>query len=140
HVNVSVTVQWTATQNFSGSLQIVSNGVVAASNQASVTASTPVTWDVTVNFPKSGWIAARRMGSDGHQVHTAAVFVIVNGAPIRASAVDAQFYVAWMDNLLTKTSPGGEWSSFFPTNRVEAQARYSAAKSIFQQIAAEAVG
>ena len=97
-------------------------------------------FQTVVNFPKSGWIAARRMGSDGHQVHTAAVFVIVNNAPIRASAADAQFYVQWMDTLLTKTSPGGPWNSFFPTSLSQAQARYQAAKTIFQQIAAEAAG
>jgi hypothetical protein len=80
------------------------------------------------------------MGSDGHQVHTAAVFVIINNAPIRVSAADAQFYVQWMDNLLTKTSPGGPWNSFFPTQLSQAQARYQAAKAIFQQRATEATG
>jgi hypothetical protein len=135
-----VTVQWTATQNFTGTIELVSNGVVVASQQASVAPGTPVHWNTAVNFPKSGWIAARRMGSDGHQVHTAAVFVIINTAPIRASAADAQFFVQWMDNLLTKTSPGGVWNSYFPTKLSEAQARYQAAKAIFQQRANEATG
>jgi hypothetical protein len=135
-----VTVQWTATQSFSGTLELVSNGVVVASRSASVAAGTPVTWNTTVDFPKSGWVAARRMGSDGHQLHTAAVFVIVAGAPIRASASDAQYFVQWMDNLLSRTSAGGTWASFFPTNRANAQARYQSAKSIFQQRATEAGG
>ena len=138
--SLPVTVQWTATQNFSGTIEVVSNGVVVASQQASVTSGAPVTFNTTVNFPKSGWVAARRMGSDGHQVHTAAVFVIVNNAPIRASAADAQYFVQWMDNLLTKTAPGGAWNSFFPTNLTQAQARYQAAKAIFQQRAADATG
>ncbi|MGH9629118.1 MAG: DUF4082 domain-containing protein, partial [Bryobacteraceae bacterium] len=138
--SLPVTVQWTATQNFSGTIELVSNGVVVASHQASVAPGAPVSWSATVNFPKSGWLAARRMGSDGHQVHTAAVFVIINNAPIRASAADAQFFVQWMDNLLTKTSPSGPWNSFFPTNLNQAQARYQAAKTIFQQIAVEAAG
>jgi len=68
------------------------------------------------------------------------VFVIINGAPIRASVADAQFYVQWMDNLLTKTSAGGPWNKFFPTTLSQAQARYQAAKTIFQQIATEAGG
>jgi hypothetical protein len=91
-----------------------------------------------VDFQRSGWLAARRMGDDGHVVHTAALFVIVGNAPIRASATDASFYVQWMDNLLEKTSPGGAWSSYFPTQRSAAQARYQAARALFQQIAQEA--
>ena len=80
------------------------------------------------------------MDSNGHQVHTGAVFVTVNNAPVRASVEDANFYVDWMDNLLTKTSPGGDWNSYFPTNLAAAQARYQAAKAIYQQIALEAGG
>ena len=135
-----VTVQWTATENLSGTIELVSNGAVVGSLQASVAPGSPVNFNTTVDFPKSGWVVARRMGSDGHQVHTAAVFVIVNNVPIRASAADAQYYVQWMDNLLTNTSPGGIWNSFFPTSLTAAQARYQAAKAVFQQIATEAAG
>jgi hypothetical protein len=78
------------------------------------------------------------MDSNGHQVHTAAVFVTVDGAPVRASVADAEFYVQWMDNLLQKTSPGGDWSSYFVNSLTEAQARYQQAKAIYQQIALEA--
>jgi hypothetical protein len=137
--NVSVNVQWTAAQNLTGAIELVHNGVVVAtSNPGTVAPGTPVSWNTTVNFTKSGWLAARRMGADGHQVHTAAVFVLVNNAPIRASVTDAQFYVQWMDNLLTRTSPGGPWNSFFPTNLAAAQARYQAARAIFAQRASEA--
>ena len=136
--SLPVTVQWTATENLSGAIELVSNGVVVASQPASVAPGAPVNWSTTVDFPRSGWLAARRMGSDGHQVHTAAVFVTVNNAPVRASASDAEFFVQWMDNLLTKTSPGGAWSSYFPTSLSQAQARYQAAKAIYQQIALEA--
>jgi hypothetical protein len=138
--SVTVTVQWSAAQNLSGTIELVSNGAVVASNQASAAPGAPATWNTTVDFPQSGWLVARRMGDDGHQVHTAAVFVIVNNAPVRASASDAQFYVQWMDNLLTKTSPGGVWNSYFPTSLSQARARYQAAKAIFQQIAADAAG
>jgi hypothetical protein len=137
--SVPVSVTWTANQSISGTLELVANGVVVASQAASVTATAPVTLSATVPFPQSGWIVARRMGTSGHVVHTAAVFVIVGGAPIRASASDAAFYVSWMDNLLQKTSPGGDWASFFPTSRSAAQARYQAARSLFQQIQAEAL-
>ena len=136
--SVQVTVQWTAKQNLTGTIELVQNGEVVASKQASVTSGTPASLSATVDFTKSGWLAARRMDSDGHQVHTAAVFVTVDNAPVRASVEDAEFYVQWMDNLLTKTSPGGAWSSYFPTSRSAAQARYQAAKTMYQQIALEA--
>ena len=138
--SVPVSVRWTATESLSGPIELVSNGTVVASTQANVTSSTPFNWNVSVNFPKSGWVAARRMGPDGHIVHTAAVFVIVNGAPIRASVSDAEFYVSWMDNLLANTSPGGPWNQYFPNNLSQAQARYQQAKAIFQQRAIDAGG
>jgi hypothetical protein len=78
------------------------------------------------------------MDSDGHQVHTGAVFVTVNNLPVRASRADAQFYMDWIDHLLSKTLPGGVWSSYFDTSRAAAQARYQAAKAIYQQRALEA--
>jgi hypothetical protein len=74
----------------------------------------------------------------GHRTHTAAVFVIVRGAPIRASAADARFFVNWIDNLLKQTSPGGEWSAFFTKDREAAQKRYREARAIFLQRAVEA--
>ena len=136
--SVQVNIQWTAIQSLTGSLELVQNGVVVASRQASVSQGAPATLSTMVNFTKSGWLTARRMGSNGHMVHTAAVFVMVNSAPVRASAADAQFYVKWMDNLITKTSSGGVWSSFFPKERSAAQARYQAAKVLYQKIASEA--
>ena len=136
--NVQVSVQWTATQSLSGTLELVRNGVVIASQTGTAASGTPVTLSTAVNFTNSGWLCARRMGSNGHTVHTAAVFVTVDQKPVRASAADAQFYVQWMDNLLQNTSPGGVWNSYFPTTLAAAQARYSSARSIYQQIATEA--
>ena len=138
--SVQVSIQWTAAQSLSGTIELVNNGVVIASQAASAGPSSPASWTGTVNFAKSGWLAARRMGADGHQVHTAAVFVIVNGAPIRANAADPQYFVNWMNSLLTNTSPGGAWNSYFPTSLSQAQARYQAAKTLYQQIANEAQG
>lgn len=138
--NVQVTVQWTSSENLAGTVELVRNGVVIASRQASVGAGRPDTLTTMVDFSKSGWLAARRMGSNGHQLHTAAVFITVNDAPVRASAADAQFFVQWIDNLLQKTSPGGNWASYFVNSRDAAHSRYQAAKAIYQQIAAEAAG
>jgi hypothetical protein len=140
--SVPVTVTWTAKENYTGQLQLVQNGQVIASKSATVTAGSPVTLTANVDFAKSGWVTARRMNSGGqdHQVHTAAAFVLVNDAPIRVSADDAQFYIDWMDNLLTKTSPGGAWNKYFPTKLAAAQARYQQAKAVFQQRKSEASG
>ena len=138
--SVPVTVIWTANQSLSGTIELVQNGVVVASKQASVSSGTSASLTATVDFTKSGWLAARRMGNNEHQVHTGAVFVTVNNAPVRASVDDATFYVQWMDNLLTNTSPGGDWNWYFPTSLSQAQARYQAAKAIYQQIALEAAG
>ena len=135
---VSVSVQWTAAQSLSGTMELVQNGVVVASQAASAAPGSPATLNATVGFTNSGWLCARRMGSIGHEVHTAAVFVTVAHAPVRASVADAQFYVQWMDNLLQMTSTGGVWGYFFTTNRVQAQARYSAARTLYQQIALDA--
>ena len=137
---VSVAIQWTANQNLSGTIELVKNGVVVESVSRSVSPGSPASLNTTVDFTSSGWLAARRMGANGHVVHTAAVFVIVDGAPVRASVADAEFYVQWMDELIQKTSPGGVWNSFFPTDLAAAQARYQAARGVFQQIAIEAGG
>ena len=136
--SVPVTITWTANQNLTGTIELVKNGVVVASKQASVTSSTSANLSTTVDFTKSGWLAARRIGSNGHQSHTGAVFVTVNNQPVRVSVADAQFYVQWIDNLLTKTSPGGVWNSYFVNSLSAAQTRYKAAKVIYQQIALEA--
>ncbi|BCS54971.1 DUF4082 domain-containing protein [Geobacter sp. SVR] len=136
--SVQVTIQWSAGQNLSGTIELVQNGVVVASKQASVSSGTGASLTATINFTGSGWLAARRMGSDGHQVHTGAIFVTVDNLPVRASASDADFYVQWMDNLLAKTSPGGAWNSYFSSDLSKAQARYQAARTLYQQIAVEA--
>ena len=138
--SVQASVQWTATQNLSGTIELVANGVVVAHMQASVAPGTPATLNSSVNFTRSGWLAARRMGPDGHVVHTGAIFITVDHAPVRANADDPQFYVDWIDNLSSNISPGGPWNYFFPSTQAAVQTRYQAARSLYQQIAAEAQG
>jgi hypothetical protein len=138
--SVPVSVTWTAQTSLSGTLELVCNGVVVASQQATAGLGSPVTLNTTVNFPASGWLCARRMDpSNGHEVHTAAVFVTVNHAPVRASAADAHFYVEWMQALIQNTSPGGIWNSYFPTSLAAAQTRYQAALAVYEQIEQEAL-
>jgi hypothetical protein len=144
--NLPVTVQWTSTQSASGTIELVQNGTVVARQQGTAGPGAPLTLTANVNFAKSGWLAARRMGTNPmtslyeHYVHTAAVFVAVNNAPIRASQADAQYFVTWTNGLLQNTSPGGIWNSFFPTSLAQAQARYQAANALFTQVASEAAG
>lgn len=139
--SLPASVVWTASQKYTGTIQLLRNGVVIASKQATVPANGSVTLSATAPADdKSSWLAARRTGNNGHVLHTSAVFVTVAGKPVRVSASDAQFYADWMDNLLTKTSPGGAWNGYFPTQLPEAQARYRAAKAIYQQRVTEAGG
>ncbi len=136
--NIQAVIIWTANQSLTGTIELVNNGVVVASKQASVTPGASESLITNVNFYNSGWLTARRMDSNGHQVQTGAVFVTINNTPVRASATDAQFYVQWMNNLLDKTSPGGPWNQYFHDNNLSlAQTRYRSAKAIYQQIANE---
>lgn len=136
--SVQVDIQWTAIEALSGTIELVQNGMVVSSTPATVNSGTGATMSGTVSFSRSGWLAARRMSSRGHEVQTSAVFVTINNAPIRTSADDANFYVAWMDNLLAMTSPGGAWNSYFPTSLAAAQGRYQAARAVYEQIALDA--
>jgi len=136
---VRVRVEWRSLHNDLGRIELVQNGAVVASQTAEVAPGSSAVFETTLQFRQSGWLAARRTDwQNGHRSHTGAVFVIVNGAPIRASAADARFFVSWIDNLLKQTSPGGEWSGFFTQDREAAQKRYREARAIFLERAAEA--
>jgi hypothetical protein len=135
---VAVDVRWSASAPFTGKIEVVRNGVVVASQEASAAPARPASLHTSVDLNESGWICARRVDAKGHQVHTGAVYVTIGHAPVRASSADADFFVRFIDNLIRKTSPGGAWSSFFPHERDAAQARYRRAKTIYERIAAEA--
>jgi hypothetical protein len=135
---VEVDVRWSVAAPLSGRIEIVRNGVVVASREASAAPNAPVDLHARVQCDESSWIAARRMDSKGHQSHTGVVYVTVNRAPVRASSADAEFFIRFIDNLIRQTSPGGVWSSFFPHERDAAQARYRRAKDIYKRIAVEA--
>ena len=132
--SVEVDARWSATAPLEGRIELVRNGVVVAARDASV----PADLHARVDFNDSGWIAARRMDPHGHQLHTGAVFVSVNKAPVRASAADADFFVRSIDNLIRQTSAGGAWSNFLAHDREAAQSRYRRAKGVYERIAAEA--
>ena len=135
---VRVDVAWSANRPLSGRVDLVQNGEVVASREATVLPGRPQSIVESIEFQRSGWICARRVDETGHVVHTSAAFVSVGGKPVRASARDAQFFVQYLDRLLEKTAAGGEWGSYFSSQREEAQARYRAARAVYQRIAEEA--
>ncbi len=129
--SVTVEVKWSATEKLPGKLELVRNGVVIASRRDSVLHE-------TVDFQRSGWLCARVMDARGHRVHSAATLVTVGGAPVRTSAADAEFFIRWIDNLIAKTTPPGDWSIYLTHDREQAHARYLKAREIYKTIAAEA--
>jgi hypothetical protein len=136
---VRVRVEWDSVNSQVGRIELVQNGAVVSSQTAEAGPGKPAVFEATLAFHQSGSLAARRMDwQTGHRSHTGAVFVIVKGAPIRASVEDARFFVRWIDNLLKETSPGGEWSRYFTNDRELAQKRYRKAEAIFVRIEAEA--
>jgi hypothetical protein len=136
---VHVRVEWRSLKGAVGRIEVVQNGSVVASQTAEVTPDSPAVFETTLNFRQSGWLAARRMDwQNGHRTHTGAVFVVVKGQPIRASASDAEFFVKWIDNLIQQTSPGGAWSEYLSHDRDAAQVRYRKAKAIFEDILQQA--
>jgi len=131
-------VIWTTTKPLSGRIELVRNGKIIASQPATSNPESPAVLKVSVEFASSGWICARRMDENGHQTHTAPVYVTVDEKPIRASAEDARYFINWIDNLLQKTSRGGEWSKYFTHDQKTVQQRYRQAKNIYSKILKEA--
>ncbi|HEY5917849.1 MAG TPA: CehA/McbA family metallohydrolase [Chryseolinea sp.] len=136
--NVSLEVTWTARKELKGKIELVSNGIVIATLDATAKPGTPIVLKTTVEIAKSAWICARRMDDRGHQTHSAPVYIIVDEKPIRASAADAQFFMTWIDNLLKKTSAGGSFARYFTHDLDKVQGRYRKAREIYDKIRVEA--
>ena len=74
------------------------------------------------------------MDENGHQTHTAAIYIAINDKAVRASAKDAEFFVSWIDNLLEKTSPGNEWNQYFSEDLGTVQNRYRMARDKYKEV------
>jgi len=135
---VSVEVKWTSVKPLTGGLELVFNGKVVAKQEGTAQPGTPVILKVNQVIAQSGWLCARRTDENGHQTHTAPVYITVNNKPVRASSEDAQYFVKWIDNLIEKTSPGNDWNKYFTHDLDIVQGRYNKAKSIYLKIAEEA--
>ena len=131
---VDVEIHWSAIRNLSGRIELVRNGKVLETQDGWAEPGKPLVFKTAVEFDKSGWLCARRMDENGHQSHTAAVYIIVDNAPIRASAEDAQYFINWIDQMLSKTAPGEEWNRFFPTELAAEQNRYRQAREVYKKI------
>ena len=134
---VGVEVKWTANKELTGRIELVCNGKVVATQAGSVKPGTPVILLAKQPFTQSGWLCARRMDDKGHQSHTAPVYISVNNKPIRASVEDAQYFVKWIDNILTNIAPGGSWSKYYTHDLDQVQDRYKKARDIYSNIALE---
>jgi O-glycosyl hydrolase len=134
---VSLSVRWTGLIALSGSVELVCNVKVIASQAATVSPGKPFVFNTTHEITESSWICARRMDENGHETHTAPIYFIVNKKPVRASAEDAQFFINWIDKLLEKTSPGGPWNRYFTHDLDTVQGRYKKAKNIYIKVLQE---
>jgi hypothetical protein len=138
--NVQVDIRWSSMTELSGTIQVMCNGAVIDSLETTVQPGQPVDFQASYSFAQSGWLAARRMDNSSYKIHTAAVFVMVGGRAIRASADDADFFIRYIDTLIARTSPGGPWNPYFSTSLDSVHERYQSAKELYQQIKNQALG
>ncbi|MEO6358360.1 MAG: CehA/McbA family metallohydrolase [Ferruginibacter sp.] len=134
---VAIAVKWTAIKELTGRVELVSNGQVIASQSGSAKPGEPLILESTTAFTKSGWICARRMDDQGHETHTAPVYITVNNKSVRASADDARFFITWIDNILENIKPGAKWNKYFPNDLATVQARYITARGVYEKILKE---
>ena len=134
---VPIEIKWSSVQNMEGRIELVCNGKVVATQEGISKAGIPLILKTSISVSQSSWFCARRMVNNEHITHSAASYVIVGDKPIRASREDAEFYVAWIDNILKNISPGGKWNKFFPKNLVLVNQRYTKAREIYVRIAKE---
>jgi hypothetical protein len=133
-----IEITWTTIKDLSGTIEIVCNGEVVESEKCSAKPGEPVTMKARIPVTQSSWICARRVDEKGHRSHTAPVYISINKAPVRASVDDAKYFIAWIDNLLEKTSPGGPWNGYFTHDLDVVQGRYRKARAIYEKIEMEA--
>ena len=135
---ISAKVKWTAITELTGKLELVYNGKVIATKEGTASPNHSITLNANPEITESGWLCARRMDENGHQTHTAPIYITINNKPVRASAEDARYFINWIDNLIEKTSPGGKWNQYFTHDLDIVQNRYLQAKAFYEKIEREA--
>jgi len=131
---IIVKVTWTSMEPMNGWIELVNNGKVIARQDGPCRPGAPVIITIDPSFAGSGWLCARRMDSTGHKLHTAPVYITVDGGKMKASKEDAGFFLEWIDNILEKIKPGGPWNKYFPTTLEQVQAHYHAARDIYKKL------
>jgi len=133
-----VEVKWTAVKELTGRIELVCNGKVVASKEGTAKPGVPLILKTTQPIKESSWFCARRMNEAEHESHTAAAFITINKKPVRASAADAKFFVAWIDNILKNIAPSEKWNRYFTHDFGVVQQRYIKARDTYNRIATEA--
>lgn len=136
--NIDVSVTWSSVKELSGRVELVCNGNVIAVQEGTAEPGKPVFLKASAKITESSWICARRMDDKGHCSHTSPVYISIKNKPVRASAGDAKYFVAWIDNILVNIASGGKWSRYFTNDTDIVRERYLRAKGIYEKIAAEA--
>jgi hypothetical protein len=136
---VVISASWSVTKETFGEVELVSNGRVIAKRSGMAKPGSPLVLTSTQPFSTSSWICARRMDSAGrkHLLHTSPVYITINDQPVRASKEDAQYFVAWIENILKQIEPGGLWNKYFPDELEAAKEHYRKALDIYKAISAE---
>jgi hypothetical protein len=135
---INADVSWTAVKEMAGRIEILCNGKVIAHQEGTAKQGNPVRMKTSIKITESSWICARRMDDKGHQSHTAAVYITVKSAPIRASAEDAQYFVRWINNTIGNIAPGGPWNQYFTHDLDIVRKRYIQTRTVYEKIASEA--
>jgi len=136
--SVEIDAIWTAIKPLTGRIEIICNGKVIAKLEGTASPGEPVSLKTRYKIGQSSWISARRMDERGHQLQTSPVYISLKGAPVRASAEDARYFVKWIDNILVNIAPGGSWNQYFAYDKDSVRKRYLKARDIYEKIAVEA--
>lgn len=128
---VGIQARWTATSPLSGTIELVHNGRVIASRSGTATPGEPLVLIATPLIAASGWIAVRRMDDQGHQTHTAPIYVTIDNKPMKAQPEDIRYFIHWIDQLLINIAPGGKWNHYFAQEYATARARYERARAVY---------
>ena len=135
--SLSISVKWAANKELTGRIELVSNGKVIATLPGTAMPGQPLVFNTTATFTKSSWICARRMDEQGHETHTAPIYITVNNMPVRASASDAKYFIAWIGNILENIKAGGKWAKYFPNDLAAVTERYIKARNVYEKILQE---
>jgi hypothetical protein len=120
-------------------VEVVYNGRVVATQEASEHSATMATVDQMIDLDRSGWLAVRTNGpahadhtSSELYAHTSPVYVRVQGRLARARS-DAQYFLAWIDRLNSAVQQRDRIPS--PELKAHVESQLEAARAIYRRVA-----